>query len=135
MQDGRPLRKMTSAKKAAEFFARQPFCREWIAQFCLYFTDIGVNFSYDIATNGELWLLNTLGSRGPATILDIGANVGDWTATAVKAFPQARIFCFEPNPPVYKELSVRMAGAKGVTVLPVAIGTTTGTAILNVQSG
>jgi FkbM family methyltransferase len=135
MQDDRPLRKMPSAKKAAEFFSRQPFCREWIAQFCLYFTDIGVNFSYDIATNGELWLLNTLGSRRPATILDIGANVGDWTARAITAFPQARIFSFEPNPPVYKELSDRMAGAKSVTALPMAIGTTTGTAILNIKSG
>jgi FkbM family methyltransferase len=135
MQDARPLRKMPSAKKAAEFFARQPFCREWIAQFCLYFTDIGVNFSYDIETNGELWLLNALGSRGPATILDIGANVGDWTASAIKAFPQSRIFCFEPNPPVYQELSNRVANAKGVTALPLAIGMTTGAATLNVQSG
>lgn len=135
MQDDRPLRKMPSAKKAAEFLARQPFCREWIAQFCLYFTDIGVNFSYDIETNGELWLLNTLGSRGPATILDIGANVGDWTARAIKAFPQGRVFCFEPNPSICKELSQRMVNAKGVTALALAIGATTGTTILNVQSG
>src|SRR5579863_9192618 len=108
MQNDLPLKIMTSAKSAARFFTRQPFCREWIAQFCLFFTDIGVNFSYDIETNVELWLLNALGSRGAATIVDIGANVGDWTARALKAFPQSRIFSFEPNPLIYRELSKRM---------------------------
>lgn len=41
---------------------------------------------------------------GLATILDIGANVGQFALAANAAFPQARIYSFEPIPHCFSEL-------------------------------
>ncbi len=32
------------------------------------------------------------------TILDVGANVGEWAKVALEAHPEAKIYCFDPNP-------------------------------------
>lgn len=44
-------------------------------------------------------------SRFPInTIIDIGANKGQFAKKALKAFPRARIYCFEPLPEALNEL-------------------------------
>ncbi len=51
---------------------------------------------YDMATNGEAWLLHSLAPFH--TAIDIGANHGNWTATALAASPEARVICIEAIP-------------------------------------
>ena len=34
----------------------------------------------------------------PKTILDIGANAGDWTSNILKIFPSSDVILFEANP-------------------------------------
>ena len=37
-------------------------------------------------------------------VVDVGANQGQFARRAIKAFPEARIFCFEPVPHVFDQL-------------------------------
>lgn len=56
------------------------------------------NRSYDIAHNGEHWLLRQVSPFGLRTLFDIGANAGDWTRAAIAEMPQAEVHAFEINP-------------------------------------
>lgn len=47
---------------------------------------------------------------GVPTLFDIGANEGDFTATALAALGECRVHCFEPNPKTFARLSKRFAG-------------------------
>ncbi len=53
------------------------------------------NHHYDFAANGEAALLRRLAPFGPRVVLDVGANLGDWSAVAAEAFPDAQIHAFE----------------------------------------
>lgn len=68
-----------------------------------------------------------LRSLGIRTILDIGANVGQFAVTIGAALPAARIISFEPLPDCYAALCARMAGAPGFQALNTALGDTAGT--------
>lgn len=56
-----------------------------------------------IETNGELhFMRNYLPQCG--TVFDIGANIGQWTALALKINPKAKIHCFEPSGNTFQRL-------------------------------
>ena len=50
----------------------------------------------DPASNGEQWLVNAV-LPGCRTVFDVGANRGDWTASALAANPTVTVHCFEPR--------------------------------------
>lgn len=52
------------------------------------------NYDYDPYTNGERWLLEQVARPG-STLLDVGANIGDWTLMALEVEPSASIHAFE----------------------------------------
>ena len=47
-----------------------------------------------------------LGNNQPV-IFDVGANVGNITSEYLKDFPKAKIYCFEPNPIIFRDLHFR----------------------------
>ena len=49
-----------------------------------------------------------LGMKGAIAAFDVGANVGLWTADLLKAFPDARVRCFEPNPELHDVLAANL---------------------------
>jgi len=53
------------------------------------------NAQYDIAINGEKWLLERLVQFSPKTMIDVGANRGEWCITAHRSNPEATIHAFE----------------------------------------
>lgn len=57
----------------------------------------------DIHTNGELRLLREVLGRC-RTVMDVGANVGQWTALALDINRGLTIHCFEPSPTTYQLL-------------------------------
>lgn len=62
----------------------------------------------DADTNGEHWWLSrALQSLSQPVIFDVGANVGNWTASALQINPNARIHAFEPVESTYKQLVSR----------------------------
>src|SRR5256885_959561 len=58
---------------------------------------------------------------GIRTVVDIGANVGQFAEAARRAFPQAILHCFEPLPLCFVRLSRRFAGARGVFLYNTAL--------------
>jgi FkbM family methyltransferase len=57
------------------------------------------------------------------SIIDIGANRGQFAREAIKVFPNAHIYCFEPGEKAYRDL-IKWADAQNgkVTVYKIALG-------------
>lgn len=85
-----------------------------LAGWCRRYLEWHGNLSYELADNGEGFVLDTLARFGPRLIVDAGANVGDWTRAAHARCPGARIVAFEISPPTYATLCERTAGLAGV---------------------
>jgi FkbM family methyltransferase len=69
------------------------------------------------------------------TLLDVGANEGQFARTALQAFPRARVHCFEPLPSVQETLGVLAAASAGrLSVEPIALGDKNGEIAFNVTS-
>jgi FkbM family methyltransferase len=56
------------------------------------------------------------------TILDVGANIGDYSNAILRFQKNVRIFAFEPSSKANKILSERFLAKSQVTVIPVALG-------------
>jgi len=72
-------------------------------------------------------LLRKLARRlaADATILDVGANVGQYARLARRAFPQAKIYSFEPNPAAFAKL-VQIADELEIETIPLGCGNSVG---------
>lgn len=73
-----------SAEKiaAAAWQLGQPSNRaQAMAAFCSAFLLAHNNHNYDLATNGEQWVLRRLAPFAPSVIFDVGANAGGTTGT------------------------------------------------------
>lgn len=69
----------------------------------------------DFQTSGECWFLSeyvpaSLSQNGPAIILDVGANEGDYALKAASAMAGARVLAFEPCAATFANLVDRVAG-------------------------
>ncbi len=53
------------------------------------------NRQYVVEQNGEATLMARLRPFSPAVVIDVGANIGDWSLAAYQALPDARIHAFE----------------------------------------
>jgi len=58
--------------------------------------------------------------------LDIGANVGDWTACALAVEPSAKVIAAEPGDSPRASLERRFAGDHRVTIIPKAVARESG---------
>jgi FkbM family methyltransferase len=63
------------------------------------------NLDYDFYKNGEAAVLRKLAATpGFRTVVDVGANRGDWSLIASELFPQATVHSFEIVPETYSRL-------------------------------
>jgi FkbM family methyltransferase len=60
----------------------------------------------DMNTNGELRLMHAV-LPSARVVFDVGANIGDWTAAALRINPQAQYHCFEPSRATFAGLQER----------------------------
>jgi FkbM family methyltransferase len=67
---------------------------------------------------------------GIRTVVDIGANIGQFAQAARRAFPEATLHCFEPLPDCFATLSRRLAGSPGVVLHNVALADKAGTSTM-----
>jgi FkbM family methyltransferase len=74
-----------------------------------------------------------LAGRDFASVVDVGANRGQFTLFAAGLFPQARIFAFEPQPGPYGVLTRIAAGRTWVQTFRAAVGPRRATARLHVM--
>lgn len=62
----------------------------------------------------------------PRTVLDVGANVGQFAVAAAKLWPESRIHSFEPVPECAEELKGNASKLRNVSVYPFALGDSEG---------
>jgi FkbM family methyltransferase len=98
-----------------------------------------------IDTNGERLVQETCSrmvEQGPMVVLDVGANVGDWSSAL---FASARktgrkelsLHCFEPAPRSFERLKARLDAERGpysLTAVPLAASSEPGRAVLHLAS-
>jgi FkbM family methyltransferase len=63
---------------------------------------------------------------GISTIIDIGANTGQFALTMNNLLPNASIYSFEPIPECFNQLSDRMSGVKNFTGFNIGLGDVSG---------
>jgi FkbM family methyltransferase len=68
-----------------------------------------------------------------ATVIDVGANRGQFALFALKRFPAARVLCFEPLPAAYGVLARTVGGDPRVRLEQCALGAVGGVLDLNVS--
>lgn len=85
------------------------------------------NDSSNGTINGERWLLERLAPLRPATVLDVGANEGDWTALARAALPSAVVHALEPLPATFDALRARFGDDDHVRLHCAAMSSEVGT--------
>jgi FkbM family methyltransferase len=88
---------------------------------------LGYTFAkrYDLAT--------VLKRCNPETILDIGANTGQFLREALTAVPSAMFFSFEPNPEAFRVLHSRFGHQDRVTLYNFALGSASTRNTLNIS--
>jgi FkbM family methyltransferase len=77
-----------------------------------YLLAIG-NLNYDIATNGERWLVEKL---APTWVFDAGANIGDYAAMVRAVRPSSTVHCFEIVPATARACAARFSDDPNVVV-------------------
>jgi len=70
----------------------------------------------------------------PATVIDVGANVGQFAIAAAKLFPGCHVHSFEPLPECAERLSRYARKLGSITVYPIALGDVEGELSLNRNS-
>lgn len=71
-------------------------------------------YSYDFHKNGEKELLSKLAALDFKVVFDVGCNVGEWSQTAIRYFPNSVIHCFELSESTFKTLSHNLRGSSFV---------------------
>lgn len=79
-----------------------------------------LNDGIDARTNGEAWLIERV-APSLRRFVDVGANVGDWTALVLERAPHAFGLCFEPAPSALLVLRERARGWSRVEVVDSAL--------------
>lgn len=68
------------------------------------------------------------------TILDIGANVGQFTVAVAKLFPGVHVHSFEPVPEYFAKLRRNVSKLGNVWIYQMALGDTEGAAVCHINS-
>jgi FkbM family methyltransferase len=88
---------------------RERFVVRKLAGLCRRYLCWYANVGYDLARNGEGFVLDTLANFSPRVIVDVGANVGDWSLAAAARCPAANIHALEISPPTFDRLRAATA--------------------------
>lgn len=80
-------------------------------------------------------MVNSLSRQGilPKTVIDVGANVGQFAVAAAKLFPNAIVHSFEPQPECVEQLKRNVYSLNNVTVYPLALGNAEGEALFQLN--
>ncbi len=70
----------------------------------------------------------------PATVLDIGANVGQFAVASAKLFPNVQVHAFEPIPDCVDRLRKNASSLGNVIVYPLALGESEGEVSFHVNT-
>jgi len=70
----------------------------------------------------------------PGTVLDVGANIGQFAIASAKLIPNVKVYSFEPEPDSFKKLRKNVSNLSNIKIYPIAIGDVTGYVDFNVNT-
>lgn len=73
------------------------------------------NRNHDPYSNGESTVLKKLNTLSPATIIDGGSNIGDYSVLATRFCPDSKLFAFEPVVSTFNLLKKNVLAYKNIT--------------------
>ncbi len=86
------------------------------------YIDLAENWNNgDETLNGEAFLIRSVAAH-LSVVLDIGANVGNWSAALIEQNPKCRVFAFEPSPATHATLKKRAEGRAQWRVFQAGMG-------------
>jgi FkbM family methyltransferase len=85
---------------------------------------IGALLSWPTFSLTSFRMVSGLARQGliPATVIDVGANIGQFAVAAAKLFPGAEIHSIEPYPQCVERLRRNVCNLVNINVYPVAVG-------------
>jgi FkbM family methyltransferase len=113
------VRPTASIRSNRVFSAAAKLCRQYLKWFG--------NASYKPTRNGERWLLETLRSEPIRIVLDVGANVGNWSLLAAEQFPEATIYALEVIPKTAAVLRERVGQSDRIKPFALGLAALSGT--------
>lgn len=93
-------------------------------------------FTWPVFSATNFNMVSELAKQGvlPRTVLDVGANVGQFAVAAAKLFPDVQIYSFEPVPESADRLQKNISGLGNVTTYPLALGDSEGEVTFHVNA-
>ena len=85
---------------------------------------------YSITNKREVFLIGNILYDTPMLAIDVGGNIGEYTANLRELYPDLEVHIFEPSSTNYDKLNKRFAADKLIKLLPYAISNSTGEATL-----
>ncbi len=82
----------------------------------------------------DLWPEFLRNAKEPWTLVDVGANVGDFVAAAAKLRPFQSVYAMEPQPSCQAELAATLQHLPNAKQIPAAVGRTEGSLELHVTA-
>jgi FkbM family methyltransferase len=92
-------------------------------QFAFFLERVGNHFGFEFILRDKAVKLRDMIQAPVRSVIDVGAHSGILARNFLKAFPQAKLYCFEPLPGPFKKLSLWADRKKGrVKVFNFALG-------------
>jgi FkbM family methyltransferase len=85
-----------------------------------------LNYQSDYLTGEKKWLSNYLKNKKKPIILDVGANVGNYSKHIFEANSSSSVFAFEPHPRTFKKLVSNMQNNSNFQAFNVGVGNENG---------
>jgi FkbM family methyltransferase len=70
----------------------------------------------------------------PMSVIDVGANIGQFAVAAAEFFPDSAVFSIEPHPDVFRRLCRNVSKFPKITTFQTALGDREGSAALRLNS-
>lgn len=93
--------------------------------------EVGTIQSSICDVHDDIVCAGVLGDAESPVVVDVGANIGQFSAAVLLFAPDASILAVEPDPDVHARLSAHLASANGVRTVCAAAGADAGTAPLH----
>lgn len=94
-----------------------------------------LNYKNADASGERRFMERCLSSSEMPTVVDVGANVGDYSSMVLEASKNAKVFAFEPHPETFTRLTARLSSAGNFVATNAACGSAPGKLLLYDHEG
>lgn len=93
-----------------------------LARFCKNIHRASEHGTYDVQVNGEMGVLAAVAPNADAVLIDVGANIGEWTEMALRITPKARVEVFDLNDALIPDLQAKFRNHRNVFINNIGLG-------------